>query len=366
MDGRRLTPFRSRGAAGSPRRGPARRRRPLSAVVVAALSLLAGVGPGAAVADARPSWAAAEIRQVLGRGILPGVTPAAFRPQRAVEPALLDALVRGALPRGAAASALRARRSGAYVTISQLDAAFVHAAGLGRDAAAARGAILRVGYTPRADVGTEIAARALGLRYNHPDGQDALEHNADELSTRAEAAWSTAKVLAWRGWEVETARGVMRRLAGLPSTAGARHHALEVAFRLIGQPYVWAGEWETKNGPLGPQAHGGFDCSGFLWRVLALDPGAPKGVLARIGGRSTYDMAGAPGKRLGRAAVRPGDILLFGSNGPRSKPGEVYHAGIDLGNGLMIHSSRQGVQVSRWDEGYHADVFAWGRAVLPG
>ena len=239
-------------------------------------------------------------------------------------------------------------------------------AGLASDAAAARAAIVRAGYTPRADVGTEVAARLLGLRYNHPDGQDALEHHADELSTRAEAAYSTARVLGWRGWEVDTARGVMRRLAGLPATTGARHHALDVAFRLIGHPYVWAGEWETTGSPFGPQAHGGFDCSGFLWRVLALDPGAPKGVIDRLGGRSTYDMAGAPGRRLGRAAVRPGDLLLFGSGGARSKPGEIGHAGLALGNGLMIHSSRQGVQVSRWDEGYHAETFAWGRAVLPG
>lgn len=342
---------------------PARLRAWASLAVAASV---AGLGAGAAPAEARPSWAAAEIRQVLGRGILPGVTPASFRPQGAVEPALLATLVRGALPRTAAAATARVPRAGSYVTISQLDAAFVRAAGLGPDADAARAAIVRAGYAPRADVGTEIAARALGLRYNHPDGQDALEHNADELSTRAEAAYSTAKVLGWRGWEVQQARETMRRLSGLPATAGARHHALDVAFRLLGQPYVWAGEWETKNGPLGPQAHGGFDCSGFLWRVLGLDPRAPAGVLDRLGGRSTYDMAGAPGKRLARAAVRPGDVLLFGSNGPRSRPGEVYHAGLDLGNGLMIHSSRQGVQVSRWDTGYHADVFAWGRSVLPG
>lgn len=331
--------------------------------LVVAATLL-GLGTSTGTAEARPSWAAAEIRQVLGRGFLPGVTPASFRPQGAVEPAMLEALVRGALPQ-ADTAAVRARRTDGYVTISQLDAAFVRAAGLGPAADAARAALVGAGYSPRADVGTEIAARALGLRFNHPDGHDALEHHADERSTRAEAAYSTAQVLRWRGYEVEAARAIMTRLRGLPATAGARHHALDVAFRLLGQPYVWAGEWETTAGPLGPQAHGGFDCSGFLWRVLALDPGAPKGVLDRLGGRSTYDMAGAPGKRLARAAVRPGDVLLFGSNGPRSRPGEVGHAGIDLGNGLMIHSSRQGVQVSRWDEGYHAQAFAWGRSVLP-
>ena len=332
-------------------------------VVALALPLASPAAAGARPIDADRSWASGSIRLVLDRGILPGVTSATFRPQRAVNGWLLGSLVRGAFRRSADGS--RTPSGAALSTIGGLDAAFVVAAGLGPDADAARDALARAGYHPRRDAGTEITARILGLRYNHPAGSDALEHSADELATRAEAAYTTAKVLGWRGWEPDYARAILRRLQGLPTTTGARHDALDRAIGFLGQPYVWAGEWETPKGPLGPQAHGGFDCSGLIWRVMALDPASPPGIAKLLGGRATYGMAAMPGPRLKRAQVRPGDLLLFGSRGPASSSGEVYHAGIDLGNGLMIHSSTQGVQISRWDEGYHASVFAWGRSILP-
>ncbi len=34
-------------------------------------------------------------------------------------------------------------------------------------------------------------------------------------------------------------------------------------------PYVWGG---TNDKAIG-QAHGGYDCSGLVWRALILDPG---------------------------------------------------------------------------------------------
>ena len=52
-------------------------------------------------------------------------------------------------------------------------------------------------------------------------------------------------------------------------------------------PYVWGG---TNDKAIG-QAHGGFDCSGLVWRALILDPAAPKGMLKKVGGRTTYEMA---------------------------------------------------------------------------
>jgi hypothetical protein len=330
--------------------------------LIVATSLLAAAAfvPGTASAG---SWADDSIRTVLGRQLLPGVTPASFRPQGAVSVPLLHALAGGALPGGQPLARSGASSPG-YVTLGALNSAFVHRAGLGPAAADARASLARVGYRPRRGAGAEIAARILGLRYNHPDGQDALEHAPGELATRAEAAYTTAKVLRWSGWEVGYAAGIMARLRGLPVVRGERFRALNRGVRLLGQPYVWGGEWETVNGPLGPQAHGGFDCSGFLWRILALDRAAPRGMAARLGGRSTFSIA-AVGRRLRRAAIRPGDIIFFGSAGPRSRPAQIYHAGIDLGNGLMIHSSTQGVHIGRWDEGYHASVFAWGRSVLP-
>jgi hypothetical protein len=253
------------------------------------------------------------------------------------------------------------------LTIGQLDAAIVRAAGLGPDATRALAALRRAGYKPRGDAGTEITARLLGLRYNHPAGTDELERSVTEQATRAEAAYSIARVLQWGGWEVANARSTLALLEGLPVTEGERHAALQRAVVLIGQPYVWAGEWEKPDAPDGEhQAHGGFDCSGLVMRVFVHDPAAPPGGYLRVGGRSTYEIAKSTPKpqRLAPEAVQPGDVLLFGSKGRRSTWKQVDHAGIAMGNGLFIHSSSQGVTITRWDTGWHADSFAWGKDVL--
>ncbi len=81
-------------------------------------------------------------------------------------------------------------------------------------------------------------------------------------------------------------------------------------------------------------------------------------MLKRVGGRTTYEMARTTikSRRLTRARTRPGDILLFGSSGRSSKVAEIGHTGINLGGGLMIHSSSQGVTIKEWDSGWHATV----------
>ena len=159
------------------------------------------------------------------------------------------------------------------------------------------------------------------------------------------------------------ARSVVAKFAGLPVTTGLRHAAIARAIRQIGMPYVWGG---TNDKAIG-QAHGGFDCSGLVWRAMILDPAAPKGMLRKVGGRTTYEMARTTvrSRRLTRARTRPGDILLFGSSGRRSKVAEIGHTGINIGNGLMIHSSSQGVTIKEWDSGWHATSFAFAKSVLP-
>jgi cell wall-associated NlpC family hydrolase len=69
-------------------------------------------------------------------------------------------------------------------------------------------------------------------------------------------------------------------------------------------------------------------------------------------------------KRIPFASLEPGDVLFFGSKGPRSKPARVYHAGIYLGGGWMIHSSGQGVGLAPIATGYYATHFAWARRPL--
>ena len=83
----------------------------------------------------------------------------------------------------------------APVTIGELDAMFVPALGLAPTAKSARDQLARLGYSPRGDAGTEVVARLLGLRYNHPAGSDKLERTDTEIATRADAAYTTARVL---------------------------------------------------------------------------------------------------------------------------------------------------------------------------
>ena len=60
--------------------------------------------------------------------------------------------------------------------------------------------------------------------------------------------------------------------------------------------------------------------------------------------------------------LKAGDILFFG-HGRNSKPSEVDHTGIYLGNGWMVHSSGNGVTIVPFD-GWYSRSFAWARRPL--
>ena len=83
-----------------------------------------------------------------------------------------------------------------------------------------------------------------------------------------------------------------------------------------------------------------------MWRVYKLESfdGAPQ-LADVLKGRTSYAMSGEvkPAKRIGFKAIEPGDVLFFGSRGPKSKPAEVGHMGIAVGNGWFVHSSGNGV-----------------------
>jgi cell wall-associated NlpC family hydrolase len=68
-------------------------------------------------------------------------------------------------------------------------------------------------------------------------------------------------------------------------------------------------------------------------------------------------------KRIAFNRLQPADLVFFGSTGARSKPAQVDHLGIALGNGWMIHSSRNGVAVAELT-GWYRERFAWGRRPL--
>jgi cell wall-associated NlpC family hydrolase len=149
----------------------------------------------------------------------------------------------------------------------------------------------------------------------------------------------------------------------LPTLSPWQKRIISNAVRFIGYPYVWGGESESPESPYGPQAHGGFDCSGFVWRVYKIQEYPGAGRLAEtLQGRTTYAMSGEA-QRIPPAKLQPADVIFFGARGPKSKPGQVDHMGIYLGNGWFIHSSRHGVAIAPVSGGYEKRL-AWGRRPL--
>jgi cell wall-associated NlpC family hydrolase len=331
-------------------------RRVLLALL--AITLLAAA-PSLASAATR-SWAQREIKLVTAKGVMsaPG---GAFRPDEALTQGELSELITAL---GDEPTRVPASPSG-RVTIAQLDAQLVGALGLADEATLFYRAARAAGLRPPARFGREVVARLLGLRYNHPAGEDNLELLWSDPATRAEAAYSAAQILRFRGWETRSVEEEAGRLE-LPVLDEWQQKILNYAVGLIGYPYVWGGTSTTRQAPFGVKTSGGFDCSGFLWQVYKLHayPGL-EGLGEVIRGRTAAQMAGevARGKRIAFAQLEPGDLVFFGSGGPRAKATSVDHAGIYLGSGWMVHSSRYGVALAKLD-GWYKDRFAWGRRPL--
>lgn len=340
-------------------------------VVLAALLVACGSGVSHAVPSpaqptaAKPaSWASAQIRTVVSAGVL-ATSDAAFRPD--------DLLTRGELHEALAALGKPARAPAdpaRTVTMRELNAQLVSALGLLPYARRIRVAARDAGLRPTPYLGTESVARLLRLRFNHPQGAEELERKPGEPATRAEAAYSLARVLSLQEWELQRVRDTAGVFA-FPALTELQRQVLSRAVRFVGFPYVFAGSSErpqqlwSANGTLAP-APPGFDCSGFAWRVYKLEPFADApGLAVLLRGRTTYAMSAEVERaaRIAQADLQAGDLLFFGPRGPRSKPGEIGHMAIYLGNGWFVHSSDEGVALQPLD-GTYAARFAWARRPL--
>lgn len=251
------------------------------------------------------------------------------------------------------------------VSIKQLDSALVAYLGLSGAAREIQRTLQGAGLDPPANTGTEAVARMLGLRLNHPANEDELELLPFQPATRAEAAWSFAQLLHLDTW----ATGAVQQAADtftLPQLTSWQRRLLTTAVHYVGYPYVWGGTSPTAESFDGVPARGGFDCSGFVWRVVKLTPYAGEGRLASVlRGRTTYQMSGeVPHRELVPAAkLQPADVMFFGARGRNSKPSEVDHAALYLGNGWFIQSSDEGVTLLPFD-GWYTHYFAWARRPL--
>ncbi|HZD87030.1 MAG TPA: C40 family peptidase [Gaiellaceae bacterium] len=115
-------------------------------------------------------------------------------------------------------------------------------------------------------------------------------------------------------WRVRTPDGPgwVARSALAPSPAATGSHVVAAAGRFLGLRYLWGGvsSW-------------GFDCSGLVWDVFrALGVTVPRDADPQFRG----------GRRVSPAALRPGDLVFYGT------PSHVSHVAIYVGGGRMIEA----------------------------
>ena len=207
-----------------------------------------------------------------------------------------------------------------------------------------------------------VASRQLQLRYNHPSGADGHEVTPNQAIDRGEVAY-----MFWRAYAV-SGEWMLYGLADyksivLPPLSERQREIMGFALKFVGYPYIWAGEYPTRNSPYGAQAAGGFDCSGFVFYVMKMHFDYP----ITVNERGAHDMAERAKPPITRKKLQCGDLIFFGPKGPTSDVESIYHAGLYLGDGWFIHStgSTDGVTLSSLDSSsYYKSRFAWGRRVL--
>ncbi len=366
------------------------------AATIAMAALAAAAAPGAA--GRLPDWAAPQIATVVAHGLMGATSASKFQPNSAVTRQTLANLSAG-LKQQLAAPPLPGSDSGstdttstdttatdttttsgtttaptvanpdAHVTMAQLDRGLVQALDLGKAAKEFAQGARAAGLAVPGRFGFEVVARLLGLRINHPAAQDFLELRPQDPATRAEAAYSAAQILELGpladSWQIEQVQSLADSFA-LPQLNDWQRRILAVAFSRIGMPYVWGGMNDGPEVDFGVTAPGGYDCSGFVWRVYKLQHYSNEGNLAAtIVGRTTYTMSvDVPlAKRISFAKLQPADVIFFGTNGTHSTGPQIFHTAIYVGNGWFIQSSDEGVALAQLS-GWYRKRFAWGRRPL--
>lgn len=123
--------------------------------------------------------------------------------------------------------------------------------------------------------------------------------------------------------------------APLPPTAEA---VLASARRFLGLAYLWAGT-----------SGFGYDCSGLTYTVYRAH-----GILLP----RDADAQAKVGRSVERTALRPGDLVFFGTSN------DIHHVGIYTGNGLLLDSPQTGSAVEVVPLATYPDYFS-ARRVLP-
>jgi cell wall-associated NlpC family hydrolase len=335
------------------------RRLPASALTL--LAALAVTSAPAANAADRAAWNLGEQRAVRLAAVMHNLDDGAFHGERPLTGRQLpDALAAFSATLGA--PAVSAPPSA--VSVATFDRLLVQQLGAGDVAAAVQHEAWEAGLQPPASFGTEVVARFLGLRENHPFPHEELEIYPTEAITRAQAAHSFAVALKLGAGGAGWARETFSRFT-LPRYSEAQTRVLRLAVSKIGMPYVWGGETDRAGSGFGGQEHGGYDCSGFVWRVFKLSGFSwGRQIRGRTAASQAAEIRGSGRVRL--ADVQPADLVFFGPGRFWQKATErrIVHEGIALSSDWMIHASAQGVYVSPLFDAWRASEFSWARRVL--
>lgn len=330
------------------------------------LAIISTTLPVHAALSTAPDWVKPALRYLVENDFLERDT---FWPNQSMSRAEFKALMKGAFGGGY-------NRDKGTVTAGEVSAALVRRLGKDPVADVLTQAKSPDGWSPKVSsrFGSEIVARELGLRHDRPTNEEKFEASSALPMRQADIAYAV--------WKAKTAPSIYSADAltdfSLANYSEQRQEVVEFAMSLVGTPYVWGGEWPaaTKSGyPYGAQPAGGVDCSGFIWYVLQKKSSSYSPVDRPYAGwsipqRSSYDMAGSipKDKRLGLKDLKPGDIVFFAPGGRDARASSVYHAGLYLGKGWMIHSSgsRAGVSLAEIGPGaYWNSQLAWGRRIIP-
>jgi cell wall-associated NlpC family hydrolase len=364
--------------------------------MLAAACAVAGVSTAAAAGSSKnpPNWAAPQIATVVAHKLMEAKSVKKFRPNAALTHQTLanlasdlkeqlgtpaptdppsappDTTTTGTNPTTTTGTTTTpVSNPTGQETMTQLDRSLVQAIGLTKAAKEFVQGARAAGLTVPSRFGTEVVARLLDLRLNHPAAQDYLELRPQDPATRAEAAYSAAQILGFgeldNSWQIAEVKSLADDFV-LPELNSWQQQILKVAFSKIGMPYIWGGTSDTTETDFGVTARGGYDCSGFVWRVYKLQSYPNEGTLAStIVGRTTYQMSvEVPrSERIGFKKLQPADVIFFGTKGAKSKGAQVFHTGIYVGNGWFIQSSDEGVALAQLT-GYYKSKFAWGRRPL--
>jgi cell wall-associated NlpC family hydrolase len=146
---------------------------------------------------------------------------------------------------------------------------------------------------------------------------------------------------------------------GKSATADQGVIAVNVAQKMLGQPYSWGGG--NASGPstgtcCSPKGRSGESITGFDCSGLTLYAYAKAGINLPRTAAQQY----AASEPVKRDQVKPGDLVFYGASASG-----IHHVGIYVGGGYMLDAPRPGTQVRFSPLDSMSDLFGFARPVSP-